>query len=137
MAYNTEEIVTLFEEWLDEQSDAASGKAPRKWFDRKLDGGDMEEKFREIVALADQEAHELYLRSGEDDDLPTSFEQMKARLELLLAQSVLTGYRKRYRAGEESKPVSELDARRYVMYSSKARKSVLATIKNSFEEEEV
>lgn len=136
MAYKHEALIKMLEEWLDEIAAAASNKEPRKWFNREFEGGDMEAALRETLALADQDAHESYLASGEDDELPTKFEQLKARLELLFTQSVLSGYRRRYVAGEESKPFSELDARRYAMYSSKARKSVLANIKDTFEEEE-
>ena len=121
--------------YFDEQTEAASGKSAMKWFMREgPDGGEFEQNLRDILQDLDTEAYESYETAGGDGPFDASDGQVKVRMELLFVQSVLAGFRRRYVAGEESKPRSELDSRRYAMYSSKARKAMLNRFKDLLEE---
>ena len=134
MAFKSEWLMELMLDYFSKQSEAASGKSTKVWFTSML-GEDVETKIRETLAELDASTFEAYLASG-GDSFASSADQVKRRLELLLAQAALAGFRQRYVAGEESRPRSELDTRRYSMYSSQARTIMLERFKDLLDEEE-
>jgi len=114
-------IQEIFDEFIkhwQSEIDSESGKSPSKWFDyRKF----MELLEKEVKAL-DADIFEGYTNSGEKDSDKPSPEYLTARRnELSFIIGALSGIRRRYVAGEDSKCFCELDTNRYSMYSLTSR----------------
>lgn len=122
---NMQEIFKELDKWLENQYKSESFEKPSKWFDfRKLT-----EMVEEEIKVLDQLTFDGYMQSGEGEegaeDTPSDNFLTARRNELSFIIGLLSGIRKRYVSGEESKPLSELDTNRYTMYSLQSRRAVL------------
>jgi len=126
MASEIQNLIAKLDAYFKKGAEADSGKSARAWFDE----ADFEDLLKEALETADNVALESYQLSKSDEKLEPSIAQIKKRQELTFIQALLAGYRTRYVAGNDSDPRSELDSRRYSMYSSEARRVVLRELKD-------
>lgn len=137
MAFESKKVLQALYDYFDEQQKAETGEERRKWFMRKIDGGDPEKALRTVLETIDNDTLQAYQESGEDDaEYKDVMDQVHRRTELIFVQAFLSGYRRRYVAGENSDPVSELDSRRYAVYSSRFRKIMLDRLKDALDQPE-
>jgi hypothetical protein len=132
MEFNSENLLEELGTYFEDQAKALSGQQPSRWFNR----ADLEEDIKNELATTDLSVYGSYLLSFDAETRDPTDVTIADRAQLGLLAGLLSGFRHRYVAGEDSRPRSELDTRRYAMYSSRARKIMLNRIKDKFKEME-